>query len=430
MSKNSKTTSVQRKLDAVGGAIENIKKEFDKVVEFTAKTIVTLETQLDVATSSSSYPGMNFVTLRNALCTDLNANALAWTPDVLGTTGSGPWDANEFDEFLVTRGFEPVALPHDSIDGVVIGAEGWSEEELAEQIYDRDASSLKIYTQELFVMGLILGDDPYKLMEQDAIDEVGYAHPGIQFILNQNFVWPWKSVGEVNVAENWDFDETDWAHESALKLLGYSASAQGPSELERRRILRVAFEASRLDGVETNAQRQRWGAARSARRLHAISHFLGWLVNLQGGEKPAAKDKWISDLDWLKKNFYEKTMRFVWPTTEGRKSTLLDPEAAWPSDLRLNARTVSLPKPSLNHSHTVSTSINLYRPSPGLAKITGPDAVSVAGAVNLIRRYIEDRNLQDPITRIVRTDQLLFALFGKTVLSDHELSSVARLHLS
>jgi len=428
MSKSSKIPALQKKLGAVDVAIENIKQEFDKAIYFAEKTIGSLEGQLEVLAANSSYPGLNFVTLRDVLCTDQNANLMAWTPSFLATVGSGPWEANEFDEFLVMRGFEPVAMPHPSIDGVVIGAQGWSEDDLAEQIYNRDASSLKIYTQELFVVGLILGGDPYDLLDQPAIDEVGFSHPAIQFILNQSFAWPWNAAGHTDDDEDWDVDDTDWAQESALKLLGYSAGAQGPSEPERRRILRVAFEAINLDGVDTPSQRQRWGAARSAKRLHAISHFLGWLLNLQGGKSPEAKQKWTSDLQWLRKSFYQKTMRFVWPVSSGIKSTELNPQAAWPFETNPTATAPRLPVS--NHLHSISSSANFYRPSPSLNQITGPNSLTVGNAVKLIRQYISKHNLQDPVTLDVRTDQLLFALSGKKTLKDHELSEVARWHLS
>ena len=68
---------------------------------------------------------------------------------------------------------------------------GWSDEVLSQQLLGKNTYSLRIYTQELFVIGMILGKDPYDVVEQEVIEEVAECHPAIQFILNKGFSWPW-----------------------------------------------------------------------------------------------------------------------------------------------------------------------------------------------------------------------------------------------
>lgn len=156
------------------------------------RTIAALEAKIAVMEPRSELFGLNLPSIRDALCKDRKAAKRPWCPFLLGVLGDGPWLEDDFKQFIRKRGFEPIALPNPVSDGLVVGMNGWSAEVLSDQIHDRDPNSLRIYTQELFVIGLILKKDPYDVLEQEVIEEVAECHPAIQFILKQGFLWPWK----------------------------------------------------------------------------------------------------------------------------------------------------------------------------------------------------------------------------------------------
>jgi hypothetical protein len=434
---SSKATQVKRRGQSTIKKFEELRNEIDHLIKATDGVASELADAQD-NTFLDNYPGLNFTSIRNALCKLNKHKSQDWIPSVLATCGSGPWDEQEFDEFLLGRDIQLYKMPNEGVKGLVLGISGWSEDDLSEQIYNRAPSSLRIYTQELFVLGLIAGRDPYEFLEQTAIDEVGLNHPAIQFILNQDFLWPWSVQPEEHEhPEEWKFDDGDWANESVLRQLGYSASARGPDNAERHRILRSAFESDNLPGIDSTEQRQRWGARKSPHRLHAISHFIGWLINLQGSEKPGAREKWVSDLMWLKQEFYAKAMRFTWPAVEATPiattiaktitKTILRPEAAWPftteqSSQNRSADSVgksSNPKPR-----------NFFAPRHELAIIIGQKPrPSLEIAVEDLRSYLKKNELINVYSGRVTSDSLLFALTGRTFLKESDLPDLVAKHM-
>lgn len=409
----------------IARATQRVEKIMDELSEFIDEIDEIKEDAqgLQAKQSCFAYPGLNFLTLRNAMCSQHSIEEQTWVPKYLATAGGGPWDSFEFDEFLRGYGFDLYSMPGEGIECLIVGAFEWDEEALTEQIYNRSANDLKIYTQELFVLGLIVGQDPYAFLEQEAIDEIGEAHSAIKYILGREFTWPSWPVGDgvwVNVGEK--FIGVDWAQESVLKAMGYSANANGPDTYERQEILRRAFERDIPPGLINYEQRERWGIKKSADRLYAISHFIAWLIGFQGTDKPAAKAKWESDLEWLKRTYYSKTMKFRWPTSGMSSSTQThSPKAAWP----FAATERSVDSGASSHSSTQSApSIgSLRRPNNALARIIGAQSVTYEEALSELKHYISDRNL-DFDGRGIRCDQPLFALSGKASLQSDELGQL------
>lgn len=415
-----RSSSAAQKLEELGKEIANLVQASEKVADelIEAKEKISL----------SHYPGLNFISIRNVLC-DLNDHDnQEWIPTTLATSGSGPWQEQEFDEFLQSKEIEIFHMPNEGINGLIVGTSGWSENDISDQIYNRTPNSLRIYTQELFVLGLIAGQDPYDFLDQKTIEEVGFDHPAIQFILNQSFAWPWPTTDSMDDDDDWedeppDWDSDDWRKESVLMQLGYTARANGLDESERRRILRQAFESEHLPGITTQEQRQRWGAKKSSRRLHAISNFLSWLINLQGSDKPAAKIKWVSDLMWMKRMFYAKTMRFTWPDVKSTQgSTSLNPATAWPFAIDKNRNQ----QPSkINSTKDSPSSRGGFLPRHALAVMIGVEARdSVESAVQDLREYIRNNNLVKPGSTEIQADDRLFSLAGRMYIEDRDLHEI------
>jgi hypothetical protein len=337
-----KITTLTKKATEVENAIEELAAKHQALVAYAERALVTTNQALEEERRRSLVQGLNMVALRDVLCSDMNAVEQVWVPAVIGTLGSGPWEEQEFDFFLQDRGIEPVEAPAQAIEALIVGASGWDEDVLSEQIYDRDSNTLRIYTQELFVVGLILNQDPYDALDQAAIDAVAAQHPAIQFLLDRDFAWP---TGGDTDADGWQpdrraLDQIDWAKESVLKLMGYSVRAGGPDIQTRREVLKQTFESTSLPGLRDPRHARQWGASRSSQRLNTMAEFLRWLISFQGVDKPEARERWQADLEWLKTEFYEPTMRFEWPISDGEippatpaAQVTLDPSVAWPFPL-------------------------------------------------------------------------------------------------
>jgi hypothetical protein len=404
-----------RKIEKNNERLYELKEEIQDLIdnsEEIKEDVVRIQSKL----SENVYPGLNFISIRNALCAQKSIEDQNWLPGFIATTGNGPWNEEEFDNFLKNYGVDLFQIPDQDIDAVILGSNDWNEEALSEQIYDRTSKDLRIYTQELFVLGLIVGKDPYEFLEQDVIDEIGENHSAIKYILAREFLWPdWPSGDSEELDEIDDdaevgsrFNDIDWAKESVLRTMGYSASASGPSSYERREILRKAFEEDFSLELVTYEQRDRWGPKKSADRLYAISHFLAWLSGFQGTDKPAAKLKWDSDLEWLKNKYFSKTMRFSWPTQ--------------------TINTVAKPSSERKEWPVKVASPDLLRPSNALGRIIGGRSMSFSDAVREINDYIARLKL-DFDGRSIRCDQALFAMTGRASLQRDELMDIVRKNL-
>lgn len=411
-----KSTDLIEKLEALSTDVQSY-----------VSAALNISETLEAEKNKRPYPGLNFISIRDAIYDIANEKNRDWIPTVLATDGSGPWELEEFDEFLLSRDIQLYEMPSPTITGLILGANGWSEIDLAKQIYNKDLTSLRIYTQELFLLGLISGRDPYDFLDQQVIDDVGTNHPAIQFILNQNFEWPWSDNFENSEStEDWDIDSTDWSSESVLKQMGYNASATGPDTSARRKILKEVFEANNLPGIESLEQRKRWGASKSQKRLYSMSHFLGWLINLQGSEKPFAKEKWVSDINWLKQQYYVKNMQFQWPQLpEVRSQYKLDPKTAWPF----------LPNTSqtkkINEVSTTQINNNLLKPKHALAMIIGnKPRTSISNAIFDLKNYITKEKLNVNDSQFIESNDLLFALTGQMRFDKDEIEEIVTKNLT
>ena len=408
MASSSRVATLRRKATLVQEGADQLASSCEELTRYAEQAISTLEEQIQTLQAKLSVLGLNMPALRNAICTDMNAAAQPWCPTVIATLGSGPWEASEYDYFLQDRAFEPVEAPHTGVDGLIVGANDWSADVLSRQIYDRDSSTLRVYTQELFVVGMVIGEDPYDALDQEAIEEIANSHPAIQFILARDFSWPVAAVGDAEKVERED-DGHDWNEESALRVLGYSARSGGPSESARRQHLKQAFESVDLSGVETREQKRCWGPAYSAQRLYAISRFIHWLIDFQGPNRPDAKVKWAADLDWLKRGFYKPTMRFIWSATHATSST---------------------PEPAKKARGVDAAFMKAMTPSGALAAVIGAGPLPRSEVVSRLWTYIKKNNLQDSVNkRMINADPKLRGIFGKAQVSMFEMAGLIGQHL-
>ncbi len=267
----------------------------------------------DAAVQSSAPAcdeGLNQPVLRDWLCAGIHAASIKWCPHLIGTSGSGPWEIDEFDGFLASMGFELAHLPNPDLRCIVLGAEGWDEDSLSEQVYDRDGSDLLVLSQPLFVAGLLKNSNPLEGFDREGLLAIAEAHGALSFLMTRGFDWLFETTSDA--VTEWVPDQ-ELAEISPLRLAGYSVAANGPGEAARRDVLETFFFDKSPKGLESSADRKRWGSARSAQRLYGMATFIAWLCRFQGTHSPQAEARWQSDLEWLRREFYRPTMRFAWP---------------------------------------------------------------------------------------------------------------------
>lgn len=368
--------------------------------------IEALERDNQQLRATEPFAGLNLPAMRDALVGAATAGNQDWVPAMMGTHGSGPWLLDEFDGFLFERAFTLWEMPDADLDGLIVGQHDWSESALAEQVYARDGAPLRIYTQELFVLGLVLGNDPLTTLPPDTLQLIAAQHPAIQFLQAQNFPWP-------NVGPTDDTTEsvTPWADEeplqpnSPLSLLGYSVAEGKLTAGARHQLLKTAFERMHLPSMDNDTARARWGVAHSGQRLYAISRHLSWLANFQGPDKPAARQKWLEDLDWLKQRFYKRSQGFSWPKLEATAST------------RKRVPNAAFMRP--------------VTPSAELAAIVGVRPLPRTEVTKKIWQYIKDHGLQDQEnSRMINADHRLKKLFGSNQVSMFAMTKLINQHLS
>lgn len=277
------------------------------------------------ASSASEDAGMNSPELRDWLCQGLRAENIKWCRGLVGTSGSGPWDIDDFDTFLASMGFELAHLPQDALKCVVVGTDGWDEDALAEQIYDRDGSELIVLSQPLFVAGLLRNANPLEAMDRDALLAMAETHPALSFLVDRDFDWLFETVS--NSVTEWEPNH-ELAEKSPLRLAGYSVANGGPSEQARRDILETFFFDKTPEGIESAADRKRWGPAKSAQRLYGMATFIAWLCRFQGSNAPQAVARWSDDLAWLREEFFNRAMQFNWPSPPPQGKTGLQSSVA------------------------------------------------------------------------------------------------------
>jgi len=308
-----------------------------------ARVVEELEEDAAIRENSRSEDsGLHSFGLLAWLCSDIRAEQVDWHSGMVGTAGSGPWPIDEFDSLLEGLGFQLAHLPNPDLNCVVLGTDGWSEDDLTDQIFDREGSELIVLSQPLFVAGLLKKANPLISMDRAVLLAIAETHPALSLLIDRGFDWIFDERStRVTIWET----TRDLAERSPLRLAGYSVAVNsGLSEAARREILKEFFFDPAPKGVGTATDRKRWGSAKSAQRLYGMATFLAWLCRYQGTNAPQAVQRWQGDLGWLRREFFRPTMQFEWPAgaepskreptlwqpTPSNTKTTLSPAAAWP----------------------------------------------------------------------------------------------------
>lgn len=239
------------------------------------------------------------------------------TGDV-GLVGAGPFATDDFTEFLDSRGTSYCDLTSNP-EVIILGREGWKEDEINNLIDSRVGDTLRIYSQEMFVAYLANRVDPLKA-SSDVLDAFKAGHAGLEYVSQG-----WSGWVSTSVSTDWRNSATASADSyylplnSMLDAMDYHAGKTGKLEKERHEILRRTFEGE-LPLVRNATYTDLWGEPATSERLNKIAEHLAWLIRERSKQQDFERyqwaiENWQSDLAWLKDEFYHSPHNFGWPDT-------------------------------------------------------------------------------------------------------------------
>ena len=96
--KNKIQKELEERIEETGAALDQLSQKFENLL-ITSEKLIN-EVNVDQGREKLiPYPGLNFITLRNAMCSRYSIDEQIWRPKFLATSGNGPWAEKEFDDF-------------------------------------------------------------------------------------------------------------------------------------------------------------------------------------------------------------------------------------------------------------------------------------------------------------------------------------------
>jgi hypothetical protein len=293
-------------------------KDLEMEIENLTSRIISNQVKEKISQERMSWmaelTGLNRWIILASLCEEKIACDIGLESTHISLIGKYPWDVDELHGFLSDKGFQ-VSGELSDCEILIVGNNDCDEAKLYGLISDalHDNRPLRIYTQELFLYWLISGEDPLHTWQVHALLESVENHNGMRLVLSYDELrWP----NEITYSDDDSvvrIDASEWSGESLLHKMGYTATDGILNNTQRRSILERFFKEPIGGLAKYTNDFKKWGNPGSPQRLYAISAFISWLIGFQGNHKPNAADKWISDLQWLKDNFYNNRMKFSWP---------------------------------------------------------------------------------------------------------------------
>lgn len=373
--------------------------------------------RLELEIAAARYPGLHLSALLEPLCGERDANHQSWAPSSVFLAGAGPWERDTLAQFLSSCGFEIVETPANDA-AIVLGSLGL-DEQVVKVLVELDRNGrLFLFSQELFVLGMIRHCDPYELIDDEPVEQIADSHSSIQTLLQAGVHWPsspaWTggdeehgglSGGDIDVS---GYENYEWQSQSVLSKLGYSAKAGALTLTERRGALDRAVSAD-LRGIASADELDRFGPPSHTRRLAALVYLMLWLNRFQSADKPDAQKRRLADLHWLQSRYDPDRTRFRWPDLGEARARGMAVAAKRVPDA---AFTVPL------------------TPDPQLAAIVGSVPLPRTEIVSKLWAYIKKHKLQDSVDkRMVNADSKLIALFGKPQVSMFEMAGLIGKHV-
>jgi hypothetical protein len=113
-----------------------------------------------------------------------------------------------------------VCSPGNDVGVMVVGEQGWKEEDLENQVRAREGKTLRVYSHFMFLHGMAMGADPFDVWTEKELLAVGQNHPALSFLSKLGFDWP---SCEVEPGFMQSLDASNWPDEGMLKHFGRGA---------------------------------------------------------------------------------------------------------------------------------------------------------------------------------------------------------------
>jgi len=232
-------------------------------------------------------------------------------PEDIVTLGSGPIPEGDFDEYLKTLG---IRACESRCEWIVVGRSGWTPKQLDELITASNPSTVRIFSQELFIAGILTTHDPFAA-DPELLIEFSQGHPALEYLMKCGFEWPEiADLEELDVPQyvRGAYERVD---ESPIYRMGYVVGiTNGLSAFHRQSLLRKAYEGV-IPQVEDADYMEEWGEPGTRKRLWRIAHHIAWLIRSRRSNPVMsyAVSDWVKDLEWLEIKYFKDSMRFSWP---------------------------------------------------------------------------------------------------------------------
>ncbi len=237
------------------------------------------------------------------------------------TTGSGPCDEGNFDEFLEECGVDIFYVSEFGPSKLVIGHEGWDEDKLRLAIEARSGGSLWVYSQEMVIASLAIGADVFEVCSRDELVSFGEGHPALEYLMEyMGFYWPTTEVIPSSNGSTGNLGDGGWPEVGVLRRLGYRVGKRGLGKTARHKILDRALEIDLNTDAYSTEDIEEWGTTLSLQRLQKIANCLASFARLK--KRSATRDyseaivDYELDLDYLKSTYYRDDLGFHWPDTD------------------------------------------------------------------------------------------------------------------
>ena len=198
---------------------------------------------------------------------------------------------------------------------LIIGLNEWTYEDLQRLLEMRVGSTLRVYSQEMFLAYAISGFDP--LSEPKVVEDLAGPHPALRF-LKRVFAFDWPST-DIHLGDEGKWLDADFfLQEGYLKYEGYTVGKGGLPRRERHKILDYCY----LEGIVPLAFPEEyvdeWGTPATSTRLHKIASCIAAFCRNAKRKKARLREAiscWEEDLMYLRSKYYEAQCRFEWPST-------------------------------------------------------------------------------------------------------------------
>jgi hypothetical protein len=237
------------------------------------------------------------------------------------TSGEGPYRKSDFEKILGWLDYSvfPLSVGKSfyAAEILIVGQEGWNEDDLIDLLDERRGRILRVYSQEMFLSYLLTEIDPLSSADNDWIISLGEGHSALEFLMNLGFDWPSTVVFGGGGSE---IDDSDWPRIGLMKALGYKVGKTGIQDAKKRHeLLTEIFMKENLPAVMSKDYLAEWGSPGSCPRLKkmvgSIATFCRSAKRDEKKDMSVAIEHWEEDFEWLKKEYYHGHCQFSWPST-------------------------------------------------------------------------------------------------------------------